>query len=196
MNLALNPFTKKNLGGPKPEHGRMGLFLPSRKLLTPQYLPSRWERLKAKGWCSYWLPIPSDFPGMCQLGPQETEQFTASCPAYFALAGFHSFSNQPEGCTIDVYETNTQQSLTRTAGPSLLLSNLGGNAQHPLFLEEFFFMDPGDNLLATITNQSPNAVQGQVVAFGFGPVTSVVTPLPTGPPAGQPFFLNDAARRT
>ena len=61
---------------------------------------------------------------------------------------------------------------------------------------EFFFMDPGANLLATITNQSPNAVQGQVVAFGFGPVTSVVTPLPTGPPAGQPFFLNDAARRT
>lgn len=169
----------------------MGLFLPYRKLLSPGYLPSRWERLKIRGWVQYLMPIPSDFPGMIQLGAQEADQFSAQCPSYFALIGFNAFWSQPEGATIDLYEMDTEQSLTSTNGPSLLIDNLGGTAKHPLFLKEFFFMDPGDSLLATVTNLSLNAGQGQIVAVGYAPVTQNVDDAPEGPPTGVPFFRLD-----
>ncbi len=188
MNPAKNLFTRQNYGAPPPDHGPLGLFLPYRKLISGAYLPSRWQRMKIRGWIQYMMPIPSDFPGMIQLDGQDAEEYSAQTPSYFALAAFNIFWNQPEGATIDLYEMDTETSLISTAGPSLLLENLGGTAKHPTFLKELFFMDPGDSLLATVTNLSLNPGQGQIVAVGFAPVTHVVENPPQGPPIGTPFF--------
>jgi hypothetical protein len=188
MDPTKNLFMRQNVGAPPPEQGPMGLFLPNRKLITPGYLPSRWERLKIRGWIQFFLPIPSDFPGMIQLDGGEAQEFSAQTPSYFALIGFNAFWNQPEGATIDLYEMDTEQSLVSTSGPSLHIENLGGLGRHPSFLKEFFFMDPGDSLLATVSNQSGNPGRGQIVAVGFAPMIHQVQPAPTGPPTGVPFF--------
>lgn len=194
MHPSQDPFTRQNYGAPAPEHGPMGLFLPYRKLLSPGYLPSRWQRMKVDRWIPYWLPIPSDFPGMIQLGGQEADEFSGQTPSYLAIIGFNAFWNQPEGATVTLYEMDTEQSLVSTTGADLQLECLGGTAKHPLFLKEFFFMDPGDSILATVTNQSANPGQGQVVAVGFAPLVQKIENQPEGPPIGVPFFELNAGR--
>jgi hypothetical protein len=167
----------------------MGLFLPRRKLISAAYLPSRWERAKIKGWSPYRLTIPSGFPGMWLLDGGDTAQFSGACPVYFALAGFSVFHSQPEGGTVEIYDVNTEMALINPAGPALSLDNLGGDGRHPFWLKEFLFLDPGDVLLATVTNSSPNTQQGQIVADGYQPQFAGVLPEPKPQVAlGVPFF--------
>ena len=191
MDPATNIWTRDNYGAPPAEQGPMGLFLPRRKLISSAWLPTRWERAKIKGWSPYRLTIPSAFPGMWQLDGGASQEFSAACPVYFALAGFSAYWSQPEAVTIELYDVNTETALINPAGPALDIRNFGGDGKHPFWLKEFMFLDPGDVLLATIANQSDNAQQGQIVADGYQPQFAGVLPEPKAPnPApGVPFFL-------
>jgi hypothetical protein len=195
---ALNPILRENWGAPRATNSK-GLFevwLPWRKLLTPNYLPSRWERLKIKGWVQNLMPIPSDPPGMFFLEGNDSQEYAGQTVSYFALAGFLAVSNQPEGISLSsLYDMDQEQSLISTSGPALWMSNLAGDAKHPFWLKKLHFMDPGDTILATLTNLSANVQQGQLVAVGFAPVTQVV--LPPGPkplPPGTPFYVRNVLR--
>ena len=171
---ANNPFTRGNYGAPPSEHGKLGLYLPQRGLITQPYLPSRWERFKLRGWSPFHLAIPSPFAGnatgLWQLDAEDTEQFSAQCPIYFCAAGFVQWSNQPEGAQIQIFDVNSQQPLISPGGPDLLLANLGGTGKRPFFFKKLLFLDPGDELLATISNLSPNPQIGQVAIIGFQPM--------------------------
>ncbi len=170
QNPATNVFTRQNFGAPPSAQGKLGLFLPRRKLLSGIYLPSRWERAKIRGWVPYMLSIPSIGNGLWSLAAQDTQQFSATCPVYFAVTGFLTWSNLSAGAQITLYDVNAQHALINPSGPDLLATLLGGNAKNPFWLKEFFFLDPGDTLLADITNLSMSAQIGQVVAFGNMPL--------------------------
>lgn len=188
MDQATNIWTRENFGAPPAAQGPMGLFLPQRGLISSAWLPTRWERAKITGWAPYRLTIPSAFPGMWQLDGGASAEFSAPCPVYFALAGFSQYHSQPEGGTIEIYDVNTEMALINPAGPALNLDNLGGDGKHPFWLKEFFFLDPGDVLLAEIANNSVNAQQGQVVADGYQPQFAGVLPTPKPSPRPVPFF--------
>jgi hypothetical protein len=169
-----NPFTRENYGAPPSEHGKLGLYLAQRGLISSLYIPSRWERFKLKGWVPFHLAIPAPVAGnqtgLWQLDGNDTEQFSAPCPIYYAIAGFVQWSNQPEGAQIQLFDVNSQQPFVSPGGPDLLLANFGGTGKRPFFFKELLFLDPGDELLATITNLSPNPQIGQVAAIGFQPM--------------------------
>ena len=174
-NPMSNPWTRESYGAPPAAQGGLGLFLPQRKLITPAWIPNRWERFKIRGWVPYMLAIPSEqIPGfnhgLWALEPYDVQQFAAPCPVYFAVGGFVSWNNQPEGATIAIYDVNAQQSLTNPSGPDPFVSNIGGTGKHPFFLKKFQFMDPGNEIIATITNNSPNNQLGQFAAIGFQPL--------------------------
>ena len=190
MDPATNIWTRDNYGAPPAEQGSLGLFLPKRKLISSAWLPTRWERAKIKGWTPYRLTIPSAFPGLWYLDGDETAEFSGACPVYFALAGFSAYGSQPEGTSIDLYDVNTETALINPAGPALALQNFGGDGKHPFWLKEFLFLDPGDVLLAQISNQSAIAQQGQLVADGYQPQFAGVLPeaKPQVPAPGTPFF--------
>jgi hypothetical protein len=175
----------------------MGLFLPYRKLISAAYLPTRWERDKIKDWVIYCLTVPDAFPGMITLAGQATQQVTATVPVYFALCGFVTFASQPEGWTAELFHNDTQQALINPFGPPLNQNLLGGSGRRPFFLKEFFFMDPGDTLTATVANQSENPQLCQLVGIGFQPLQLGVEMKvkPEGPTPGRPFFVNDALKR-
>jgi len=189
MDPATNLWTRENYGAPPAAQGRMGLFLPQRKLISSAWLPTRWERAKIKGWSPYRLTIPSAFQGMWQLTPGQSEEFSGACPVYFALAGFSQYHSQPEGGTVEIYDVNTEMALINPAGPALSLDLLGGDGKHPFWLKEFLFLDPGDVLLATISSASVNNQQGQIVADGYQPQFAGVLPAVRKNPAiGVPFY--------
>jgi hypothetical protein len=193
MDQQTNVWTKGNFGAPPAEQGPLGLFLPTRKLISAAWLPSRWERAKIKGWTPYRLTIPSLFPGLWYLDGGESAQFSGACPVYFALAGFSQYHSQPEGATVELYDVNTEMALVNPAGPALNIKNFGGDGKHPFWLKEFLFLDPGDVLLAQISNQSASAQQGQIVADGYQPqFAGVMKPQPkaAAPQPGVPFFMN------
>lgn len=171
---ATNPFTRENFGAPPSEHGALGLFLPQRGMLSAQYLPSRWERFKLRGWSPFHMAIPSPVGsinnGLWQLNANDTQQFSGVCPVYYCIAGFVGFSFEPEGAQVQVFDVNSQQPLVSPGGPDLLLSNLAGTGKRPFLLKKLLFLDPGDELLATITNLSPYANVGQLAAVGFQPM--------------------------
>ena len=75
---------------------------------------------------------------------------------------------------------------------ALDMNNLGGDGKNPFWLKEFMFFDPGDVLLALITNKSVNPQQGQLVADGYQPqfVGVLPTPKPAPSQVGIPFFEN------
>lgn len=197
MNLQSNPFTAMNAGAPPPRHP-MGLFLPRRKLISSIYLPDRWQRLKIKNWWPYSQTIPGEFPGIFTLTSQETNDFSAGVPTYFCLTGFSVFLypypganiNQTPQITIELYHPETNQALINPNSPPMLVNLLGGNGKNPFFFKEFFFMDPGDTLLARLSNLGTLTQQGQIVANGFYPVLFGVKqqPAASGPPPGVPFF--------
>lgn len=191
MNQRTNIWTRDNYGAPPARQGPLGLFLPYRKLISAAWLPTRWEREKIKGWRFYMMSIPTGFPGMFMLDPQATQQYTATTPVYFALCGFVAFANQPEGVTVELYDNDTQQPLIDPFGPPLNHNLLGGSGRRPFFMKEFFFMDPGDTLTATIANPSVNPQQGQIVAVGFEPMRLGVETKPNlrGLQPGVPFFV-------
>lgn len=189
MNPATNIWTRANYGAPPAEQGPLGLFLPQRKLISSAWLPTRWERAKIKGWAPFRLTIPAAFPGLWYLAGGATDEFSAPCPVYFALAGFSVYFSQPEGGTIEIYDVNTEMALINPAGPALNLNNLGGTGKNPFWLKEFLFLDPGDVLLAQIANNSDNAQQGQVVADGYQPMWAGVLPEPT-PAKPKPSLLS------
>jgi hypothetical protein len=170
MDPATNPFTRQNYGAPPAAQGWLGLFLPGRKQLSGIYLPSRWERAKIRGWAPYRLTIPSIGNGLWQLDAQDTQQFSATCPVYFCLTGFSTWSSQAAGAQITLYDVNAAQWLIHPGGPDLLTSLLGGSGKRPFWLKEFLFLDPGDTLLADITNLSATPQIGQVVADGYMPL--------------------------
>lgn len=170
-----NPWTRENIGAPAAPQGGLGLFLPQRKLITPSWIPNRWERFKIRGWAPYHLTIPSEQipgynPGLWALTGFDVQQFAAQCPVFYAIGGFLTWSNQREGATISIYDVNAQQALTNPSGPDLLTANMGGTGKHPFFLKKFLFLDPGDEILATISNLSPNPQIGQVAMIGFQPL--------------------------
>jgi hypothetical protein len=171
---AHNPFTRENYNAPPSEHGKLGLWMAQRGLLSSLYIPSRWERFKLRGWAPFHLAIPApdagNTTGLWQLDANETEQYAAPCPIYYAIAGFVQWSSQPEGAQIQLFNVNAQQPLVSPGGPDLLLENLAGTGKRPFFFKKLLFLDPGDEILATITNLSPNPQVGQVAAIGFQPM--------------------------
>jgi hypothetical protein len=189
MDPATNIFTRDNFGAPPAAQGKLGLFLPTHKLISSAWLPTRWERAKIKGWSQYRLTIPSAFPGMFQLAAGDTEEYSAACPVYFALVGFSQYCNQPSGVTVEIYDVNTETALINPAGPALNLSNLGGTGKAPFWLKEFLFLDPGDVLQASIANGNTSPVQGQIVADGYQPQFAGILPArKRNPLIGVPFF--------
>lgn len=190
MEPSTNVFTKENFGAPPPAHGKLGLYIPRRGLLSSAYLPSRWQRKKIEGWRLYMLSIPATFPGMFSLAAQDTEQFTANVPVYFALGGFVGTTNNSAGVQVQLFYQEQQQALVNPFGPDLQLSNLAGDGQNTTWLKEFMFMDPGDTLVATIANLAPVSQQGQFVAVGFQPMYLGLEVSQEFPRPGVPFFLN------
>jgi hypothetical protein len=69
-----------------------------------------------------------------------------------------------------LFDVNSQQPLVSPGGPDLLLSNFGGTGKRPFFFKKLLFLDPGDELLATITNLSNNPQIGQLALIGFQPM--------------------------
>jgi hypothetical protein len=171
MDQQTSVFTRENFGAPP---GGQGMFLPQRKILTGIYLPSRWERMKIERWSPFKLTIPSNGiganGGLWTLAAGETQQFSASCPVYFAINGFSVWFNQKEGAQVSIYEELCDQALVNPFGTPLSMSLLGGTAKKHFWLKEFLFLDPGDTLFADITNLSPNPQVGQVVVEGSMPL--------------------------
>ncbi len=167
---ATNPFTRENWGAPPAAQGGMGLYLPQRGVTTALYIPSRWERFKILGWAPFDLAIPSTNNGLWQLVGNDAQQFSSPTPVYFCAVGFKQWSNQPEGAQLSLFDENSQQALINPSGPDLLTANFGGTGKRPYFFKKLLFLDPGDELLATITNLSANPQIGQIVVTGLQPI--------------------------
>jgi hypothetical protein len=86
------------------------------------------------------------------------------------MVGFKQWSNQPEGAQLSLFDENSQQALVNPSGPDLLTPNFGGTGKRPYFFKKLLFLDPGDELLATITNLSANPQIGQIVVTGLQPI--------------------------
>ena len=190
MNPATNIFTREGYGAPAGRHGSLGLWLNTRKLWTQPYVPNRWERMKIRGWRPYYLPIPSQFPGIWQLDGNDTQEFIGTAPVYFACVGIGVFSLQPEGANVKLYSDQAEQAFIYPNGPDLHIDNLGGTGKNPFFLKEPYFMDPGDSILCDLTNLSDNPNQGQIVLYGFSPRFPGLVPTQPKPvPAVWPQVL-------
>jgi hypothetical protein len=128
---------------------------------------------------------------MWQLDGGASAEFSASVPVYFAITGFSQYHSQPESASVELYDVNTEMALINPGGPALDMRLFGGDGKSPFWLKEFLFLDPGDVLLARITNQSSIAQQGQIVADGYQPqfVGILPEPKPMNPAPGVPFYL-------
>ena len=175
MNPLKNPFTKNQVGHPAGLHGKLGLFLPTRKLISALYVPDRWARLGLRGWSPYLLAIPDSSPTWTVDG-QATIEVTASTPVKFAAVGVgvHSLA----AVVIELYDAGSQQSIINSSGPNLLLDNLGGTAKFPFFFKKPYTMDAGNTLILTVTNLSLTQNQGQVVLWGYEPLFPGITQAP------------------
>lgn len=169
MNPSTNVWTRPSYGAPPSNHGRFGLWLSQRKLITSAYVPNRWQRLGIRGWRPYWMPIPSDQPYF-QLLAQQTLEYEAVCPVFFVMFGALAFCNQPEGALVELYDTENDQALINPNGPALRLANAGGDAKNPFFFKRPLPMDAGSAILADITNLSLNTNYGQIALYGYQPL--------------------------
>jgi len=167
MNPLTNVWTKNQVGQPPGNHGRMGLWLHTRKMISAAFVPDRWQRRQIKGWAPYMLAIP-DGSQLFTVGAQQTVEVTASCPVNFAAVGFAIKSFGP--CVIELYDVNSDQALINASGPAIQISNLGGNGKFPFFLKRMYCMDLGNTLIATITDLSGSQNSGQIVLYGYEPL--------------------------
>lgn len=167
MNPATNPWTKNQIGQPPGNHGKMGLWLSARKMLTSQFVPDRWQRRQIRGWAPYSMAIP-DGGQLWTVAGQGTVEVTGTCPVNFAVVGFAVESFAP--CVLELYDVNSDQALINASGPALQMPNLGGTGKYPFFLKRIFCMDVGNTLIATITDLSGAQNSGQIVLLGYEPL--------------------------
>ena len=167
MNPYTNVWTKNQMNQPPGNHGRMGLWMTTRKMLTAPFVPDRWQRRQIKGWAPYSMAIP-DGGQLWTVAGQATVEVTGTCPVNFAVVGIavESFG----ACVLELYDVNSDQAIINASGPALQMPNLGGTGKYPFFFKKLYCMDVGNTLIATITDLSGSQNSGQIVLLGYEPL--------------------------
>lgn len=149
----------------RPRH-RLGLYLPTAKLASRGYVPSRKDRVQMRGRRPFWFAF-----GEVALAANQWTELRQVCQSDFIahtiMVSATQSSQASPGCRVQIQNLSTMPGKGRkfsTVGVNNV--NVGGSSQHPFILKKPYRFHAGRTVVVKIQNLRGSSNNVQVVIGG------------------------------